>query len=406
MTIIICILTISSFIIYLSSILNNKISFQTDEAYWVSTAKIIPKLFTARFKDPFWKEYYGFTNFNGAKYVYGIGLLLFKHTEKDIDLAGIAPYTYYNWRSYDGNAFPEDNKFYPILRDARIISSIFISFSVGLMAFICFLIFQNVIAGTLGGIFLFIHPITQYVATHAFSDSFLLFFILLLIIGIYMLFQDKADNNKKYQFIIHYNAIILAYLVSIKINGLLFLGAMSFLAVWMYITKIKYKEKSIYISSVIKISFEAMLFFLLLHPNFFFFPNFNPLQMIQDRITITSHHIALYSKINPSHVILTIPDRLNSLIKHCFPLWILPFFCSGLAYILLQPIIHKKKAFISFFYQMLILGYVTFIGVLTYVVFDEIRYYLPLLPFIIIISLGWVYPFLDILKHTYKTVKN
>jgi len=381
-------LLIFSFILLRKDINENIISFHTDEAYWISTAKILPLLINKRFNDPIWKEYYAFTNFNGAKYIYSIGLLLFGHSEKTIEQAGVAPDTFYKWKGYDGNAFPKDHAFFRVLTDARIVSALFVSCSIGLMAILGFLVLRSVWLGSIAGIILFFHPITQYIGTHALTDSMFLFFILLSLIGI-IAFLNRSKNRISYR-LIWFNSFIFAYLASIKINGLLFLFAFIFLIIWLAIVEKSKRIIRSYIVSMCTILFLTSVFFLLLNPNLFFYPTYTLSQMLKDRMVITQYHIALYSYKVPDHVLLSLPQRLHSLIKHSFPIWLSPLFVIGAIYTGFHTIMKRKKRLSVFYTYMIVIGFVVLNGIFTYVVFDEPRYFVPLLPFFTLISVSWL----------------
>jgi hypothetical protein len=84
----------------------------------------------------------GFTNFNGAKWVYAIGLSLLGHS--DYESIGIPPDTYYKWNSFEGNVFPPDHELFTILKHGRIISAFMASIALGLLYILAFYITKNV----------------------------------------------------------------------------------------------------------------------------------------------------------------------------------------------------------------------------------------------------------------------
>ena len=136
----------------------------------------------------------------------------------------------------------------------------------------------------------------------------------------------------------------------------------------------------------------AQFAFLIIHPNFYFYPQYSLRQMIADRIEITHYHMAYFSTINPDHVLFTIPQRLVSLWRHVFAPVFFPLFTAGIIGSVL--LFTKRKYWKTpsiFFIQwvnLLIIG----AFLLAYVAFDEQRYFLPLLPFICLIAASWIYP--------------
>lgn len=371
------IFTISSFIFFLTRI--ERVPFETDEAYWVSTGKIIPILLKGRFSDPFWQEYYGFTNFNGAKYIFGLGLALFGHKESEINEAGVAPYTYYHWLPDEGKVLPKNHILFPLIRDSRIISAFFTAISIGLMVIASFLLFQNLLLSSSAAIVLFAHPITQYVAIRARENSILFCFIMLFLCGV--LFILKRKVRYPYTSLIVLGGIT-AYLISIKIVGVIFPFAFSIsLVLFSILWNQKYGIK--YILTVISLVMLSTLgCFLLLEPNLFFFREYSLFQMIEDRITITGQHTAYFSSVNPSYVTLSILDRLYSFIKYVFPLWFLPIFVLGIA----SSFLRRNESPRAYPIILTMTG-VVMMSVLSYAVFDEIRYFLPVLPFVVLISI-------------------
>lgn len=372
------ILTIFSFIFFLTRI--ERVPFETDEAYWVSTGKIIPILVQGRFSDPFWQEYYGFTNFNGAKYIFGLGLALLGHTESEINEAGVAPYTYYHWLPDEGKVLPQNHILFSLVRDARIISAFFAAISIGLMVIASFLLFQNLFLSSTAAIILFAHPILQHVAVRALADSFFLCFIMLFLCGVLRIVKQK----KRYQHLLASLGIVIAYLMIIKVNGAMFLFAFSVSLVLFSLIDSKNFSIRKSLLTIALTSVTAVIIFFLLQPNLFFFPQYSLFQMIEDRAMITQQHIQYFSRVNPAHVTISLLARIHSLLHHLFPLWFIPLFIFGVV----SSILRRKK---NLAYPFIIcMGIIVIFSVLSYTVFDEIRYFLPILPFVVLASVHFL----------------
>lgn len=372
-------MSIGSFLFFFDRIRENSVPFYTDEAYWVSTGRIVPMVLNKRFNDPFWHEYFGFTNFNGAKIIYGIGLAIFGHSESELIDVKTAPETYYHWIGDDGKVLPPGHPLFSLVRDARIISTIFVSLSIGATVLLAYILVPKTLIALATGVLLFFHPITQYVAVHAYADGIFLFFILLFLLSSIRLLKNNLHRS-------HYKDLIVlggiaGALISIKINGGVFLIAYFVSYLLRIITEKKDVRARLILIPLSVITASALVVFLFINANILFFPDYTVSQMIQDRAEITKQHVAYYSAMDPDHVTLPLISRLQSLMKHAFPLWFIPFFIVGLMITVIKKQIGIKH--ILLFFSM---GIVVLIYCLSYVVFDEIRYFLPILPFIVFIA--------------------
>ncbi|MCL4359863.1 hypothetical protein M1555_01225 [Patescibacteria group bacterium] len=369
------------FLFYRSRITGNTVLFFTDEAYWVSTANIVPVLLRGRFSDRFWNEYYGFTNFNGAKFIFGIALRILPHG--DPSLAGTAPMTYYRWVPYDGRPFPRGNPFYASLTDARLTSAWFAAGAVAALAVLTYLASGSLWAMVLAGAILGMHPITAYAAEHAFADSFLLFFEVLFLLSLAVPFRTNGNAPEgRYALI---SGILIGILTAIKLNALLFLPVYG---VWTG-TAIALSDGGRspdtwgmrVFRALCTAAAAAGFTFLLLEPNLFFYPGLPLGAMIEGRLRITREHIAYFGRLTPSHVLLTVPARLRSLAGRVFPPWMLVLTLAGAG--ALTGALLRRSRNIPFLILFLVSGTVTGGIMLSYIVFDEPRYYLPILPFLI-----------------------
>lgn len=384
------IIFIFSFSYFAKNIYMNKVLLDTDEMYWISTAKIVPLLVKHDYTDPYWNEYYGFVNFNVAKLAYGIGLPILGHT--DFSQAGIPPDTYYKWESFGGKPFPATHQFNSTLRDARLISALFVSLGIILMFFCTLSITSSLLISTLSGILLTLHPIIQKVATHALADSMFLFFEIAAIFVLIKIISAIRQKNSHLPVYYCGAGICTAMAAGAKINGLMLLPFILFSILYimykLYINKNtdytkKFRMKALAAAVILILSFSVT--FLILHPNFFFYPQVSPIQMMESRMLITQQHIAYYSEHEPSHVLLSLPSKLLSSVIYLFPI---RFGLVAIAGAIIK-IIFRKKIINGDKYKtetVIICGLIyTWMCVLLYVVFDEPRYYLPILPFLILV---------------------
>lgn len=363
---------------YLVPVYKNHVPFFTDEMYWISTADTVRRLAAGDTGNPLWHEYYGFTNFNGAKIVYGIGLALLGHN--DVHGVGIAPETYYRWITFEPDIFPGNHPYFTLLRDARVISAVFTAAAATLIYIVGVNINLPVASAITATIIFGIHPITRFVATHAFSDGILLFFQIMLLTA---LFWKQTKQKWLIREII--TGIILGMLVSVKLNGLMFMPIILFLALpgVQHLIGIKTPQYNYFLRMGILIT-AAILTVLLFHPNFFFYPGYPPVQMLRDRMQITTEHIAYFSQNNPGHVILEPLERINSFLHHAFPLWVGILALAGITASVVKMM--YKKA-VNYPYLLYVMGgVIILLSVLAYCVFNEQRYYLPIIPFIAVIA--------------------
>lgn len=351
----------------------------SDEMYWISTSRVVQMLWQGDLKNPEWKEYYGFANLNGAKFIYGTGLALAGHS--DTSITGIAPATYYRWTGLEPGYFPDTHPAYTLLRDARLISAFFTALGVTLLFITAILLHMPVMIAITSALVMGFHPVTKHVATHAFSDGIFLFFQMLLLVS---LFWKRNENNHTY-FPQMLTGAILAYLVSVKINGAMFIPIVIFLTIFHPRRRHK-PEQSIHILGrrlgVIAVS--AIITIILLHPNFIFYPGYSPLQLLNDRARITAEHIEYFGNIDPSHIILKPTERIASLVRHGFPIWLGMLSVAGLlvSFLRIRYASAENRPYLLYLFS----GAVVALSVLAYCVFDEPRYYLPILPFIAVLA--------------------
>ena len=356
----------SSFLFFSFPIIQNTVPFESDEMYWINTAKIVPLLLQKDYTDIFWNEYYGFTNFNTAKFIFGIGLPVFGHS--DFSKTGVPPQTYYNWMPYEGAMFPASHALYTTLRDARLISALFTAISVSILYLCIWYTTHSSVLGLIAAFLLASHPIVTTIATHAFADGIFLMFETLLCL---LLMNVYRKQN------ILLSGIVLAFLVGTKLNGLLFVPFALAVIVYRYNSL----PTNVYIAGVVALIFTVT--FLLIHPNLFFYKQLTLSGMLQNRLQITDEHIAYFSQHDPSHVILNMSDRILSSLKHLFTPWLtavalLSLFFRHISY--RNSKTRRIEGTSIFDYGLLYI----WIGVLTYCVFDEPRYFLPVLPLLII----------------------
>jgi len=364
---------------YISVIYKNQVLFMSDEMYWISTSRVVQMLWKGDFNNPEWKEYYGFANLNGAKFIYGIGLAIAGHT--DTRITGVAPATYYRWTDLEPGHFPKSHAAYPLLRDARVISALFTAMAVALLYTLAILMHIPVVAAVAAALIMGIHPVTKHVATHAFSDGIFLFFQMLLLISLFWRWGENRHSHLP-QII---TGVLLACLVSVKINGAIFIPVIFFLTI-MRPNRQPHQSESIHMleKRLGVITAATLLTLVLLHPNFIFYPDYSPLQLLSDRARITAEHVAYYSHIDPSHVILRPAERILSLMRHSFPLWLGALSIVGALVTLIHA--NSKSGRNSAYLLFLTSGAVITLSVLAYCVFDEPRYYLPILPFIAVLA--------------------
>lgn len=383
-----------SFILLYPSLKNNKILFTTDEIYWIQTARFIPYILERKFSDKFWDEHVGFTNFYGAKWVYGTGLRLFGYS----DYSGIhyPPKHIDQFSEFDGSIFPPSNSFYDLIAHGRIISMIATSVGIGIFSVFCYLILGNsFIAAFISATLLLYHPIIRYIGTHALADSMFFAGHMMSLVLISLLLQSGFNKSILFYIIL---GSTFGYTMSVKINGFMyfFMYVITLIA-WSYRYNLstRFMIKTLVITTI-----SAEITFFLIHPNFFFFPTYSFPQMIADRIFITKYHMNYFAQIDRSHVLFTIPERIISIYRHIFTNSVKFSFAIAIFIHLIyfmkskRIILRKHMAFI----WIHIVG--ISVSLLAYVVFDDQRYFLPLLPFICVFCASWI-P--HVLNYTSKT---
>lgn len=355
-----------AFGLFLSPIAGNRIAFMADEMYWIQTGRIVQILGAKDWNDAFWDEYWGYTNFNGGKLLYGVGLRLLGGTT--FEPIGLPPETYSRFKAYDGNPFPVSHELYSMLWKGRAISAFFGALAVAVTSLYIWTLTKKMAFGLAAGVLLMLHPGFWLVATHALADSSFLFFWILFLFLLERFRGARPDRLVRY---VVYGSIV-AITTSIKVNGillLLFFGLYEVLA-WR-------RDKIFLRFGIILCSF--VIVFALFHPNFFFYPKRTPITILNDRVRITLYHMQYFGQRNPGHVLWSVGDRVVSSVNNIFqPRWLAPIFVIFLFWSLYRHI--RLRTVGSSSCRVLLLVLITYIPMLGYVVFDEVRYFLPMLP--------------------------
>lgn len=360
-----------AFILYAKPIIGNTVVFHPDEMYWIGSGQIIPLLYKRDTTNLFWNEYYGYANFNGAKLIYGVGLTIMGHT--DYRPFWLPPATYYRFESFGGKPFPADHPLSPMVRDGRLISALFAAASVGLMFWYARATLGSTTGGVLSAAVFALHPIMLSVGTHAYADSMFSFFMMIFLIETHRFLTDGATKRIWPRFGLWGG--LLAALASVKLNGLLFFVPA------LFAFGMKEKNKNRFLIFMIAFIFGFVMVFAILHPNFFFYPTRGPVQIITDRVRITRDHMIYFDAKEPGHVLWDIPSRVGSLYRQIFVWpWLLPVCIAGV-----WLTMRTKKKIMHFVAASAL---AILIGTLGIVVFDEARYYLPLLPFVSLLAGG------------------
>ena len=371
-----------SFFSFFRSISTNTASFIADEMYWIRTGGIVPLLARGDYKDPLWNEYWGYANFNGAKIFYGIGLSLFGHTEAEFDTLGLPPQTYFRFQKFEGGVFPASNDLYHLLRDGRTVSAIFASASLGLFFVFLILLLRRPVLALGVSLALLFHPIVQEIATHALGDSMFLFFECLLLVVSEWYLAKKQKTSVWFPFCI---GAILAGIASIKLNGLMFFG------VFLVYEALRQSVRTLHgarvmLTPIAVCTVGFFLVFTMLHPNFFFYPERSPVTIILDRVRITKYHMEYFGKLTPSHILRTFPQRITSSVRHIFANWqiVLVVLMGSIGALVELIVAAGKNSSPSRRTTGIFLS--IYLVIITYVVFDEGRYFLPVLPLLLAVA--------------------
>lgn len=390
--------SVVSFLSLLSPILRNNIIYQSDEMYWVQTGRILQLILNRKFDDKYWNEHMGFTNFNGAKWIYAIGLRSFGHS--DFSSINYPPTHIDQFKNQDGVKFSTNVDQYTFLIHGRLVSAIFASFSVGILFAISMLLFNKHYGiSLLTAILLRIHPTLEYIATHALADSMLLTFQMLSLLLIIRIIHIKHYASS---YVLLFLGIFLGYAAAVKINGVMF----SFLFVFtMFVLMYKKNISPLKIfQQILYVLIVAIFTFICLHPNFFFFPKYTFLQMIIDRIHITQYHMQYFSRIDPPHVLYGLSDRLHAIYTNTLtPSLFVMILVSILTHIVY--LIVKRRYCLSFDFVIIFLHIALIVYYfLWYAVFNDARYFLPLVPYIIFIAVSWIPTVMISLKKDKKVI--
>lgn len=352
--------------LFLSPIADNRISFMADEMYWIQTGRIVQILGAKDWNNAFWDEYWGYANFNGGKLLYGIGLGLLGGTT--FEPIGLPPETYSRFKVYEGNPFSVSHDLYSMLWKGRAISAFFGALAVTVTSLYIWTLTKKIAFGLAAGVLFMLHPGFWLVATHALADSSFLFFWILFLFLLERFRGARPDRLARYAV---YGSIV-AIATSIKVNGillLLFLGLYEVLA-WR-------REKILFRFGIVLCSF--VIVFALFHPNFFFYPKRTPITVLNDRVRITLYHMQYFGQRDPGHVLWSVGDRIRSSVNNIFqPRWLVPIVMVPWLWSLYAHIRSGTIRPLSLRFLLLVL--ITYIPMLGYVVFDEVRYFLPMLP--------------------------
>ncbi len=374
------ILAFLSYAWFLRTVFTNAIPFETDEMYWISTSDSLFRIVKGDFANPKWRENFGFANLNGSKILYGTALLTIG--VRNVDRLGTGAETYYLWERFAGKPFPAAHEFYPLLTFARAYSAVFAALGVLLTYLTVIRLTRSKTAGALASIVMALHPVTVHIASHALADGMFLFFQMA---TLYLLVRQGSAKKASLRLDIA-TGCAFAWLVSVKMNGLLFFPILLLLAIpWRGLSD--WQEANTFAGRIIVIGISGIATFLLLHPNFFFYPSYSLIDIYRDRVWITINHIGYFSVNYSEHVTLGLPSRLTSLVRHVFtPMMTIT---SGMAFlVLLYAAIRKKILRQHLTWMCVILMAATVI--LAYTTFDEKRYYYPLVPLLsVMVGIGF-----------------
>ncbi len=351
-----------------------------DEMYWIGTGRIVPLLGRGDLKNQYWNEFAGYTNLNGAKWIYGFGLAVMGHT--NYSFAGNPPdHICDACRRYVGALFPTTNALYSWLRDGRMISATFAAFSLVLMAVLAYDATGFVLLAFMASVLLFASPIVQSVSIIAYADTFFLFFQL---VCMYMAerYMRAGSPGEKIRYTILLGFFV-AYLTSVKLNGFWFVGIAFF---YILLRSRIHTPKSFLQNAISDMVLFASGFFVsfdLIHPNFFFYPERSIVTIIRDRVAITQYQMVYFSSREPGHVLWTLPSRFNSSWMHLFN----HSSVLGIGFVvalLVSSILFWRRPSYGKLFRIFVCLLITYSTVLAYVGFDEPRYFLPVLPYLIL----------------------
>lgn len=374
------ILLLLSYGLFQRTIRINAIPFETDEMYWISTSDSLFRLIKGDLTSPKWREHFGFANLNGAKILYGAALLA--HGIRNVDHLGTGAETYYLWERFAGKPFPVTHATYPLLTYARSYSAAFAALGVLLTYLTTLWLTGSIAAGVVASAVMAIHPVTLYIASHALADSMFLFFQMLTLSLLIRQGSSTAASMRTNMFI----GCAFAWLISVKMNGLLFFPIILLLAIpWRGLSD--WQEANAFAERIIVIGIFTVIMFVFLHPNFFFYPSYSLLDIYRDRVRITINHIGYFSTHTPGHVTLGLPSRLLSL-SHTILTPMLSI-TSSLAFLALLSAGVKKtlpRQYAVWVASILMAAIV----ILAYTTFDEKRYYYPLVPLLsVMVGIGF-----------------
>jgi hypothetical protein len=372
-------LAIGLFFSFYLPISQNKIFFSMDEMYWIQTARILPYMLDRKLSDTYWHEHMGFTNMNGAKWIYAIGMKIFGHT--DFESIGNPPFSNQPWLEY--NILPSTHALYPMLLAGRLISAFVASAALCGMFYFSLKVFKgNIVAAFFVTLLLRTHPIITEIGTHALADSMLFFAQVAWMIVSYFIIK----NSHRSTLLLVLLGSVLGYAVSVKINGFMFYIVTVYMFAYIGITTNNFTQvfKELFVASFIMINT-----FLLLHPNLFFFPSYTLAQMLFERVEITKYHIGYFLENDPDHVILGFFERVKSLSFHVFKPYISLFFGLGMIKIFFLSVKKQLAQWNALFLQLPFLYIVTCV-IIVYVVFDDPRYFMPVLPFVCLFCAAWI----------------
>jgi hypothetical protein len=369
---------------YLSyRVYQNTPDFQPDEMYWIGTARIIPLLLSGNTTDPFWKEYYGYANYNGAKLIYGLSLGSMGYKAQDFAFIDYPPNTYYQFSTIVGR-YPQNSPHYTILRDARMVHALFASLSVGLFAILALLLFGDILTAFLSAFVLIVHPIFQSVATIAFADAFLLFFELSYLVLIELYFSVSRPITRIILVLVL--GINIAVITAIQPYGIVFSALILLYVVLKHnpsTIKNRIDTGGVFLDLFLFL-LSGSVTFAFLHPNFFFTKAMGPFEVITSRIRITRYHMMYYRQTLPSRVLSTIPERIFASFNYLFQGSLV-----GLLSALSSIVLLLRSFRVPYEQELsrLVISACFLYGVSIFLlIFNESRLLLPLLPFLILFS--------------------
>lgn len=364
-------------------VLSNAVTFSPDEFYWIGTGRIIPALAAKDYTSPVFKELYGYANFNGAKFIYGITNILTGNP--DLSFIGYPPETTYRFSLF-GTSFPADHPYESILLRGRLVSALFASAAIGLIVYIYLLLFAKPLGAFISAGIVLFHPVFQSIGTTAFADSFFLFFELAVVVLLEL--YKRAEDDRLSIIYLSIGAIALGYLTSIKLNGGLFVAvAMYYLAQKNEIFG-TYPTWTRMIFHTVSFFLLAICTFMLVQYNYFLPESPSIWYTLESRMNVTLTSVHTLGLADNVELIWSLPSRVLASIPLVFrdsPM--------GLLFIFTILFLFMRKGKVPWpirLERLLTVTTLVYGAVILYVIFNEPRYFLPFLPLLAIVA---GYPF-------------